>query len=186
MIGPVRCRDHTGLVLAALLLSGCPPVEPDPDDPVPVTLARYDGWVRVTDADQDLFADQRPSSAVCDDAGWLFDPLTQTLEVQTEVCDYLTVGQPTQVALEPGDVITVFAYHDLLTASEPAQGYMALAIGGQIEWEHNVPIPGDPGVIEQQFTIDRALPVGAPMQFHVHNHGPNTWELAAVLVTPGK
>ncbi|MFO7563907.1 MAG: hypothetical protein R6X02_14770 [Enhygromyxa sp.] len=183
----MRCPDlHSGpLLLAALLLSGCPPSEPGPEQPESVTLARYDGWVRVTDPSEDLFADQRPSSAVCDDAGYLFDPLTQTLEVQTELCDYLTVAQPTLVELAPGDEVHVFAYHDLLTAPEPAQGYMALALGDQIEWEYNVAIPGDPGVVEAQFTIDRALPAGTPMQFHVHNHGPNTWELAAVLASVG-
>jgi hypothetical protein len=190
MIGPVRCPElHRAvlLVLGAAPLLGCPPPsEPDPDDPQPVTLANYDKWVRVTDPGEDLFADQRPTGAVCDDAGYLVDPLTQTLEVQTEICDYLTVGQPSLVALEPGDVVTVFAFHDLLTAPEPALGYLGLAIGGQIEWEHSVPIPSDPGTIEQQFTMDRSFPVGTPIQFHVHNHGPNTWELAAVLVTPAK
>lgn len=168
-----------------LALIGCP-TDPDPDEPEAVTLASYDGWVRVTDPSLDLFADQRPADAVCDDAGYLFDPLTQTLEVQTEICNYLTVAQPTLVALAPGDVITVYAFHDVLTAPDLAQGYMALAIGGQIEWEHTVAIPANPAVIEQQFTIDRALPAGTPIQYHLHNHGPNTWELAAVLVIAGE
>jgi adenine-specific DNA methylase len=58
-----------------------------------------------------------------------------------------------------------------------------LAIGGELEWEFHVPIPSDVGVIDEEFTIDRALPVGTEIQFHVHNHGPNTWELVSVMVT---
>jgi len=189
MIGPVRCRDGHRLLLLALALSGCPsgPNQPDDDDdstdPEPRRLVEYDAWERVTDQSADAFADQRPADAVCDDAGWFADPIAQTLEVQTEVCDYVTLRQPTLTAIEPGDVVTVFAFHDLLTAPEPAQGYLALAFGGQIEWEFEVPIPGDAASIEDQFTVDRSIPAGTEVQFHVHNHGPNTWELLAVLVT---
>ena len=188
MIGPVRCRDAHRLLLIPLALSGCPgqPNEPDdedPSDPEPVELVRYDAWERVTEPSADAFADQRPADAVCDDAGWFADPIAQTLEIQTEVCDYVTLRQPTLAAIEPGDVVTVFAFHDLLTAPEPAQGYLALALDGEIEWEFAVPIPGDAASIEEQFTIDRSIPAGTELQFHVHNHGPNTWELLAVLVT---
>jgi hypothetical protein len=34
------------------------------------------------------------------------------------------------------------------------------------------------------FTAPRDLPIGASVQVHVHNHGPNTWELVGVQVTP--
>jgi hypothetical protein len=173
-------------LLVALLLSACPsePNEPDdPTDPEPVALINSDAWVRVTDASADAFADQRPADAVCDDAGYFYDPLAQTLEVQTEVCDYLTLRQPTLAPIEPGDVVTVFAYHDLLTAPEPAQGYLGLAFGGELEWALEVPIPGDAASIEEHFTVDRSIPAGTELQFHVHNHGPNTWELLAILVT---
>ena len=180
------------MLLSALLLSGCPvdPNPPDDDDdtsePEPVRLVEFDGWVRVTDPSVDAFADQRPPDAVCDDAGYYADPIAQTLEVQTEVCDYVTLRQDTLAALEPGDVVTVFAFHDVLTAPEPAQGYLGIALDGQIEWELDVPIPGDAASIEQAFTIDRSLPAGTELQFHVHNHGPNTWELLAVMATPAE
>jgi len=181
----VRCRELHGLLVGAALLGGCPTDDPDPpDDRDPFALVEQDAWVRVTDPGEDAFADQRPADAVCDDAGYYFDPLAQTLEIKTEICDYPTLGQPSLAALAPGDVVTVFAFHDFLTAEEPAQGYLGMAIDGQIEWQHTVPIPSDFGSIEGQFTIDRALPAGTPVQFHVHNHGPNTWELIAVLVTP--
>lgn len=172
------------LVLGMLgMLLGCPS-EPTPEDPTPVRLAEAEGWVRVTDPAVDLFADQRPANAVCDDAGYFVDPFAQSLEIETDLCDYLTVRQPSLEPLNPGDVVTIQAFHDVLTAPEPAEGYLGLAIGGELEWAFTVPIPSDVGVIEEEFTIDRALPAGTELQFHVHNHGPNTWELVAVMVTP--
>ena len=47
-----------------------------------------------------------------------------------------------------------------------------------------VPIPGEAGALAGEVVIDRALPAGAEMQFHVHNHGANAWELRSVMVTP--
>lgn len=189
MIGPVLCLDRHATLLSALLLSGCPSNPSEPEDeadpePEPARLVEWDRWQRVTDPSVDAFADLRPADAVCDDAGWYPEPIAQTLEVQTELCDYVTLWQPSLAPIEPGDVVTVYAFHDVLSAAEPAQGYLGLAFDGEIEWSHTIPIPGDPGSIEQHFVIDRAIPAGAEVQYHIHNHGPNTWELLAVMVTP--
>jgi hypothetical protein len=180
----VRSHELHRTLLLLALLSACPSNPPSDEhtDPGPRTLAEFDGWVRVTDATQDVFADQRPADAVCDDAGIVIDPLVLTLEVLTELCDYPTFRQPTLEPLEPGDIVTVYGIHGDLTAPEPAQGYLGLAVDGEIEWEYQVPIPSDAAVIEQQFTIDRSIPVGTEMQVHVHNHGPNSWQLAVILV----
>lgn len=166
----------------ALALVGCT-APSDPPDPMPVPLVVMDGWERVTDASLDVFADQRPPGAVCDDAGWNYDPLYMSLAVGTDLCDYPTFRQPTLEPLEPGDVVDIDAFHGVLTAEGPAEGYMAIAIDGEIVWELSVPIPADAAVIDGQFTVDRSFPLGSEMQFHVHNHGPNGWDLLAVLVT---
>ena len=100
-------------------------------------------WTRVTDESVDVFADLRPADAVCDDAGYVYDPYYQAIEIYTEVCDYLTLQQPTLVDLEPGDMVSVLGYHDVLSAPDPAQGYLGLAIAGELEWELSVPIPSD-------------------------------------------
>lgn len=57
------------MVYLALVLVGCA-APLDPPDPMPVPLVNMDSWERVTDASLDVFADQRPPDAVCDDAGW--------------------------------------------------------------------------------------------------------------------
>lgn len=186
----MRCPEHGALTLARLLpvaallvLPACPS-EPDPDPPEPVPLLRAEDWTRVSDPGADRFADMRPADAVCDDAGWYVDPFRQSLEVETEVCDYLTLRQDTLEALAPGDVVTVRGFHDQLTSADPAQGYLGLAIDGELVWELSVDIPGDAAEIDESFTIEGEFGAGSEVQFHVHNHGPNTWELVAVTVTP--
>jgi hypothetical protein len=169
-------------VMVALALAGCTE-RPEPFDPTPVPLADMNAWVRVTDASHDVFADQRPPEAVCDDTGWYFEPMLMSLEVLTGLCDYVTLSQPTLEPLEPGDVIDILGLHGALWAAEPAEGYMAIAIDGVIVWELTVSIPNDAAVIDEQFTVDRSVPLGSDMQFHVHNHGLNSWDLTEVMIT---
>lgn len=172
--------------LAALFLAGLGCPEDPPEDPTPVRLAAADAWVRISDPAVDVFAAMRPPEATCDESGLFVDPFTQTFEISTDLCDYVTVRQPSLVALDPGDVVSIHAFHYELSAPRPAEGYMALAIDGEVVWEVTVAIPAAPGPLSGQVTIDRALPAGADLQFHVHNHGANTWELVSVMPTPAK
>ena len=173
---------HLGLGAFVLVLAGCPEPEPQPD-PTPVPLVIADDWMRVIDPTLDVFADQRPPDAVCEDFGWGVDPFYQALEVQTDICDYATLSQPSLEPLEPGDVVDIVAIHGTLTAETPSEGYMGLAIDGELMWEFTAAIPGDAAPIEESFTVDRSFPLGSDVQFHVHNHGPNTWALVSVMVT---
>jgi hypothetical protein len=169
--------------VAALGSSGCQD-DPPPEDPVPVRLATAEGWSRVTDPTIDVFAALRPPDATCDDAGYYVEPVTQALEIQTDLCDYLTVTQATLEPLAPGDVVAIRAFHYELQAPQPGEGYLGFALDGRVEWEVHVPIPGEADALGAEIVIDRALPAGTEMQVHVHNHGANSWELRSVMVTP--
>ena len=158
--------------------------DPPAEDPTPVPLAAADAWVRVTDPAADAFASMRPEGTTCDEAGVFLDPFTLSLEINTDLCDYATVEQPITRALAPGDVVNIQAFHYELTAPDPAEGYLGLAIDGVIVWEGSAPIPSAPGPISGEVALERAFPAGAALQWHVHNHGPNTWELLSLMVTP--
>jgi hypothetical protein len=179
----MRLLVQLALVVFALVLGGCPqPDDPKPE-PEPVPLVLGDNWVRVLDPSLDVFADQRPPDAVCDDFGWGVDPFYQALEVQTDMCDYVTLNQPSLEPLEPGDVVAISGFHNTLTAETPSEGYMAISVDGEILWEFSASIPGDAAPIEESITIDDSFPLGSDVQLHVHNHGPNTWALVSVMVT---
>lgn len=173
-----------GLGLAA---SGCPADDAPPDEPLPVRLARVDAWVRVTDAEVDLFAEGRPEGLECDEVdGYgieLFGP-DAVFEVQTDLCDWFTGTQPTMEPIVAGDTVSIQVWHYDLVAEEDAEAYVALAIGEKVAWEATVPIPSAGNLLREQVEIDRDVPAGTPMQFHVHNHGANSWELFDVMVTP--
>lgn len=175
-------RARTALLLL-IVLGGCDD-DPPAKDPVPARLATAEGWVRVTEPAIDVFAAERPADATCDDAGYYVEPVTQSFEVQTDLCDYLTVRQATLEPLAPGDVVSIRAFHFELQAPDPGEGYLGFALAGRIEWEARVKIPGEAGALAGEVVIDRALPAGTEMQFHVHNHGANAWELRSVMVTP--
>jgi hypothetical protein len=179
-------RSWLSLGLVAVFASGCPEPDPEPEpEPESQQLAAADAWVRVTDPAADWFANLRPADAECDDSGYSYDPLERTIEIQTQVCDYLTLSQPTRVALAAGDTIHIAGFHDILISAEPAEGYVGVALDGEIVWTLRVPIPGPPAVFEDSFTIERAIPAGTEIQVHVHNHGPNSWELGDIRMTPG-
>lgn len=177
-------RRSLGLLLGLLAVAPACPEEPPPEDTTPRRLADADGWERVVDPAEDVFAAMRPADAVCDDAGYFVDPLSLAFEVDTGLCDYLTVRQPSREALAPGDLVSVNVVHYELSAPEPGEAYVALAIDGVIAWE-GAPIPSAPGMLSGEITIDRALPAGVELQLHVHNHGPNSYELTSVMLTPG-
>jgi hypothetical protein len=50
--------------------------------------------------------------------------------------------------------------------------------------DERIPIPRPGGLIARQRTLERALPAGAPVYFHLHNHGANSWSLVEVSAGP--
>ena len=171
------------------LATGCPTQEPPPDDPepLPVALARVDGWVRVADPNVDVFGAARPDGIVCDETmgyGLEYFGPDEVLEVKTDLCDWFTGAQPSLVALAPGDTVDVRVFHYELVAPLPADGYVALAIGGVIAWEATAAIPGPSALLEHEIVIGHDVPAGTELQFHVHNHGANDWELFEITATP--
>jgi len=168
------------LLLFALFAFACED-EPSPE-PSTQLLARADNWIPV-DTSADLFPPADPEGVVCDPSGYAVEDLGVTFEVNTDLCNAITVHQPTLVALAPGDVIDIQVVHEELEAPEPAEARLGLAVDGMIVWEATVPIPGEPGMVEGSITLDRAISSGADLQYHVENHGANSWALSPLTAT---
>lgn len=140
-------------------------------------------WERVNDAAEDVFGDERPEDLLCDEilgiGTEMFGP-DLVLEINTDFCDYATVRQPTLRPLLAGDTVTLRAWHYELTTPAPAEAHLALAIDGALVWETYVPSPAEGAFVDAELVVERDVPTGAELQFHVHNHGANSYDLLSI------
>jgi len=100
--------------------------------------------------------------------------------VETGYCNYITVAQPTLVDLEAGDELHITLWHNNLTAIEPYEAHVALLIDGTLLWETTTPVPNPAAVYDVTVPITMSAPVGSTVQYHLHNHGFNSWNLLYV------
>ena len=147
----------------------------------PVRLAVTSAWA-LASAEDDPLADERPATVDCPVAAW--GPEAGGLEIQTGACNYFFATQPSRAAIEPGDAIDVVAFHQGLDAPEPAEGHVAILVGGAVIWEAYVEIPADASVIEARVIAAQAWPAGTPVGVHLHNHGYNAWTVLDVSLAP--
>ncbi|NVB38664.1 hypothetical protein G6O69_12555 [Pseudenhygromyxa sp. WMMC2535] len=142
-----------------------------------VEVGDLEAWA-VLDAEADPLADHRPETIECPLGAWREE--YGELEVQTGVCNYLALGQGSLVDLEVGDQVVVDLWHDALDAAEPAVAHVALLVDGEIIGEQEVDIPSAAQVLRFEWEASAAISAGAPVVFHLHNHGYNAWTLVEV------
>ncbi len=180
---PIRRRIRWSWPL--LLVAGCPAGEDTPsEDSDPVLLAVIDGWERVTDPTRDVFFAVLPSDSPCDESGVGVEEFGLSFEVKTDLCNDVTVAQLTRTDLVAGDEIRIRTWHDVLQSPTPGEGYVGIALAGEIIWEVDVPIPSSYDTINADVVIDGDHPKGTELQFHVHNHGANSWNLLDLQRVP--
>ncbi len=142
---------------------------------LPVDMVRPETWV------WDPTLDPLPMHAPAEvDCAIGFKDEFGVFEVDTGLCNYGVFSQLTAVDIGPGDLVESVFTHDDLVAPEPAQGHIALAIGGRIIYEAYVDIPQPYGLLEGQWYPDVLIPAGTPVVFHVHNHGYNSWRVVSI------
>lgn len=163
------------MLATSLCTLGCPSTPSEPRESV--VVARFTAWQRVTDPTRDAFAAMRPPNTPCDPTGVGIEQLGLSFEIKTGLCDYATVAQPMAAALEAGDVLGIRIWHDVLQAPMDTEGFIGLAIDGELVWHETVPIPSDYGTVNADIEIDDDLAEGTDLQIHIHNHGVNSWNL---------
>jgi len=144
-----------------------------------VDLGDLAAWTPV-DAADDPLADHRPQSIDCPIAAWAEE--NGQLEVQTGVCNYLALAQPSQVAVAAGDRISVDLWHADLDAAEAASGHVAVLVAGELVGEATVEIPSEAAVLHFEWRSETPIPAGVPVLLHLHNHGYNSWTFVAIDV----
>jgi hypothetical protein len=152
----------------------------DGEPGLPVPLVRAEAWDLDAAAD-DPFADHRPAFVQCE-IGW--DVETGLFEVDTELCLYGAFVQASLVPIHAGDELELVLLHDALYSDDEGDtvAHVALALGSEIAWETELPIPSEASQVRPTWTATADLEVGSPIHFHVHNHGTNNYRLVALTV----
>ncbi|MDD9942183.1 MAG: hypothetical protein OXU20_14150 [Myxococcales bacterium] len=137
------------------------------------------------EADEDPFED-RHAGAACPDVSVRVEEFNAepAYAVHTELCNYLTARQTTQRDIHPGETIKVRVWHFMLTAPNPAEAHLAIDVAGLRVLNERIPIPQAAGLIRAEVPVVRAIPAGAPVYFHLHNHGQNVYGLIELSAGP--
>ena len=144
--------------------------------PEQADLVTASGWVESVRPDP--LASHREHDLACLPEGVRVEG--GTLEVETGPCPYADLDHPLAAPVREGDRIEVLGWHGALAAEEPAEAHIALLLGRVILWERTLPIPSEADVWADEVIAPTSGEEGDPLRLHLHNHGPNSWNLRHV------
>lgn len=146
------------------------------DSPAAQSLQLIDvnDW-EIQSAGADSHAAHRPASVDCPDNSWYNED--GALEVETGFCNYLSLTQSSKEAVSSGDSMHLVLWHGNLAFDDPATAHVAITIDGNTVWEEQVAIPTKANIYDLRVPMNFDAPVGSKVEFHLHNHGYNTWTL---------
>jgi hypothetical protein len=128
--------------------------------------------------------DSTDESVVCGAQSWQSEG--EAVEVNTTECNYLTLSQPTSVAIKKGESVALSAWWQTLASDGPALGHIAVHIGDLALLDQEIQLPAEADARDLQIAVDDDIPAGTPIYFHVHNHGFNSWTLGSLTLLEEK
>lgn len=168
-----------GMSLLLGLLIACGVSGAEPGSIIDHTLWEY------VPLEDDPFKDYAPSEVLCPVSGYEVEGEGEDkiLEVDTSICNFITLEQPLARALRAGDILEWSMWHLTLVFTEPAEAYVALTIGDHLIWEQTMPIPSPAAAYSRELDVPADIPQGAPIRIHLHNHGNNSWRFHRLAVS---
>ncbi len=165
-----------------LLWAGCDEevTAPPATEPGAVIVAQSDAWQAndtMVDPFPEHFDDQPCGPGAVRVEG-------EFLEINTGICGYNVLTQPTPTPIPSGATLTSDIIHQRLFAPTAAEAHVAMTLGGDIVWDESIPLPTDLEVWSISWNAPSAYPAGTPWVLHLHNHGSNTWLFGPVEMVP--
>lgn len=102
------------------------------------------------------------------------------VEVRTDLCPRFSVAQPVPRRLSAGDRLGGGVQWQALDAEEPAEAHLVLLVDGERVFERRPRIPGPGATVTWEAPLLHDVPAGAPIVWHLHNHGSNSYRLGDV------
>lgn len=167
----VGCGDDAGLV--------CAPVAAGASR----MLVDHDRW-QLAPPEDDPWVEFRPADITCPDRARQPEDFlgTYAFGVLTADCPYTTVEQPAVADACKGETFYVWIWNYELTGPVGATAHLAVEVGGEVLWQADKPIPGPSGLVTERIVLDRDVPKGTPIRYHVRNHGSNSYELLELSI----
>jgi len=142
------------------------------DEPSWVELVRGDGW-RLVEPARDPYWAQAEGRVPCREVD--FGEEYGGVELSTSYCGYITLSQALLHAVHEGELLELSAWHSPLISAEPAEGLIALGLGGETLWSKRLVIPAEAESWTLELRLERGIEAGEPVLFHVSNHGANSY-----------
>jgi hypothetical protein len=194
LLTSISCTPEEEQLEPISLDQGPPPIDlgPRAEEAPPPTGALINpfDWV-ATPTDEDPFMLsmelEPPEDMTCDPMAHKTEevsPGVWSYSIETERCHWLTLQQSTALPIKAGDRLRMKVWHFELNAGAPANAHLGLATPYEtlLIAEEPIPQPGGMVTLDALFTQD--LPQGAPLYFHLDNHGANSWHLLEVIARP--
>jgi hypothetical protein len=182
---PGRAALSGALALLAACASTVSAPEPDAAPAEPVYVIDISAFEELPDTD-DPFSASVPEHLPCAPPAYVVeqDPAGfSTLEIRTDVCNYLTLQEPTRVPIRRGDTLQILMWHNTLATQESARAYAAIRVCDHEAWSVEVPIPSPAQSFTPTWRAPKDLPTGCPILLHIHNHGANSWRFGELTLS---
>lgn len=115
---------------------------------------------------------------ICPPSGWREE--SDSLFVDTGICDPFEGQQPLIVDLERGDEVGIDLWHLNLTAPEPAQARVLLKLGEHVVWSQTIDIPSPGQSYLVRWSPPETIPAGTLWSLSIANHGGNHWRMKTI------
>lgn len=141
-----------------------------------------EAWAVVSGA-LDPYDARRPAGVTCDPAaiGPKLIGGEHAYDIDSKSCLFVTVAQPSQQEIFEGETLRLRLWHfELLGPTGTAT--ISLCFDAQPFFYKELAIPGPSGLDAPVWKAERDVPLGTPIQFHVANHGNNSYSLIELSV----
>ena len=149
---------------------GLPPTER-------ISLVNGENWSLVSQ-DNDPFPISDENTPPCTRIA--FRPEYGGVELDTGICNHITLSQPASVAVARGASIYITGWHSTLVSEEMGVGQMRVMLGDQDVWTIQSPIPGPAQSFDVEIINRVEVTPGERVYVHVSNHGANTWNILRI------
>lgn len=157
-------------------------LETDGEEVGATPLSDPSAWSQVAaDVDPFVTAGDDPDVCPASDSHPEETPDGTWFEVRTDGCAWYTGSQPLLAAVPAGASVRITLVHgEVLAGDEDYTVSIALGDPPETVWTRAVPLETGDETLEETVAVAGDHDAGAPIWFHLSNHGENTWSLAGI------